>query len=162
MATLKNIHRLNFSEADQIKLEKAAGLHKRYSNIEFKLLEVKPGELIVRVTQGKHLSENYADDKRLRAIAKELFQPFFDGKIHVHAIPYKEHFTAVVTPEWLSSKLHQYQLRIIDIESITGLDKTNISAWVNGKRPMSQIVKAMFFFLFLGDVKNLRKLARLN
>lgn len=36
-----------------------------------------------------------------------------------------------------------------DICNDTGLDKTNISAWINGKRPMSKIVIAMFHFYFI-------------
>jgi DNA-binding transcriptional regulator GbsR (MarR family) len=34
------------------------------------------------------------------------------------------------------------------IEQITGIDKSNLSAYVKGLRPMSQPVKAMFFFMF--------------
>lgn len=155
MSTIKNIHKLSgILTPEQIaKLEAGAGLHRRHSNIEFKILDVKDqpalSEMTVRVTQGKHLSGNYADIKTLIDRTRELFKPFVkDRMIYVHAFPFLGSIIDSVTPEWLSEKMLKKGVKITDIVTDTGIDRTNISAWINGKRPMSQIVKAMFYFYF--------------
>jgi len=146
---IKNIHRLDLSDKDREKLESGATLHKRYSNIQFKILEVEAGAAVIRVSQGRHLSENYANKKTLVTRTRELFQPFLPGvKIHPQAIPYEPNPVTNIDSEWVKKQMEANNIRVTDIVHDTGVDKTNISAWTNGTRPMSQPVKAMFYHYF--------------
>jgi len=149
MATIKNIHLLSISDNDLKKLEYGAALHKRMSNIEFKILEVNDDSLVIRVSQGKHMSENYADKATLVTRTRELFEPFFPGvKIHPQANPYEPNPVSKIDSTWIKKQMDVLDLRVTDIVKDTGVDKTNISAWANGKREMSQPVKAMFYHYF--------------
>lgn len=146
MNTIKNIHLLELLGNDLKKLEYGASLHLRMSNISFKILEVTENAIALRVSQGKHLSENYADKKALVDLARELFQKFFpDKKIHPQAIAYEANPITQITAKWVKQKMESLDLGVNDIVKDTGVDKTNISAWANGTRPMSQPVKAMFY-----------------
>lgn len=130
-------------------LDQAANLHLRYSNIEFKIIGIDGRDISIRATQRKHASENYADAATLVKRTRELFQPFLPGYlIYTHPITFKLSVVEVVTPEWINVKMLQKKIRIKDIATDTGIDKTNLSAWINGVRPMSQPVKAMFYFYF--------------
>jgi hypothetical protein len=149
MATIKNVHLLSLSDNNLKKLEFGAALHKKMSNIEFKILEIQDNSLVVRVSQGKHMSENYADKATLVNRARELFEPFFPTlKIHPQANPYEPNPISKIDSMWIKKQMDVLDLRVTDIVKDTGVDKTNISAWANGKREMSQPVKAMFFHYF--------------
>jgi hypothetical protein len=149
MATIKNIHLLSVSDTDLKKLEFGAALHKKMSNIEFKILEIKDDSLVIRVSQGKHMSENYADKATLVTRTRELFEPFFAGmKIHPQVNPYEPNPVSKIDSSWIKKQMDSLGLRVTDIVKDTGVDKTNISAWANGKREMSQPVKAMFYHYF--------------
>lgn len=52
-----------------------------------------------------------------------------------------------VTPEWIQDRMKGKGLSQADIVRSTGIPKSNISAWLSGIRPMSQIAKAMFYFM---------------
>lgn len=152
MNTIKNIHKLaGIIPAGEItKLEAGAALHLRHSNISFKIVEVNDTELHVRADQGRHLSENYADEKTLINRTRELFGPFFRGRvIYTHPVPYAPAIVDVVDPAWIKERMLNKGIRIKDMLIDTAIDKTNLSAWINGTRPMSQPVKAMFYFYFL-------------
>jgi hypothetical protein len=152
MPTIKNLHKIVnlFEDESSIdKVETGAALHRRMSNIEFKILSVSDNDIVVQVAQGKHLSGNYADQKTLAQRGKELFKPFFPTyDIHVHATEYFEPATSAVTPEWINKQMTDHGIKLKDLVKETGIDKTNLSAWINGLREMSQPVKAMFYFFF--------------
>lgn len=151
MNTIKNLSRISdHLQPDNLhKLEQGANLHLRHSNIEFKILSADDHEIIIRTVQGKHMSKNYATADKLIRVTKDLFQQFFSGfDIKVQPIPFAGEIVDVVSPEWLQDKMLKKGIKITDIVTDTGIDRTNISAWVNDKRPMSQIVKAMFYFYF--------------
>ncbi|TDQ12178.1 XRE family transcriptional regulator [Pedobacter metabolipauper] len=154
MSVIKNLHKLlhlqYFSTDHLNKLEAGAALHLKYSNISFKIIEmnIKNSSVVVKTEQGKHLSENYADEVRLIELTRELFSVLDGAKILVHPIPYKPPIIDVVNPAWINDKMLNNGVRIKDIQADTGIDKTNLSAWINGTRPMSQPVKAMFYFYF--------------
>lgn len=154
---IKNIHLISdLSEADQQKLNAGALQHKKFSRIGFKVLSMDEMAIKIQTTQGKTPQENYADEKTLIERTKELFSIFFpDKKIIVNAAPYKENLTAQVTPEYIRHEMVSNHIKVKDIVADTGIDKTNISAWVNGVRDMSQPVKAMFYFYF--KVKSSKK-----
>ncbi len=148
MNTIKNLHKLTgILQPDQIeRLERAANLHLRHSNITFKIIEVNDDEIHVRAEQGKHLSENYATKETLITRTKELFAPFTTRTIYTHPVPYSLAIVEVVEPSWIKDKMLKQGVKIKDMVTDTGIDKTKFSAWINGTRPMSQIVKSMFYF----------------
>lgn len=145
---IKNIHLI--SQLDDLTLEKlthGALQHQKFSRIVFKILSVDDKSIKIQTSQNKSPHENYADEKTLVERTKELFSRFLpDLKIIVNAAPYKENPTAQVTPEYIRHAMTENQIKVKDIVADTGIDKTNISAWVNGTRDMSQPVKAMFYY----------------
>lgn len=149
MTVVKNIHKLGLSDQDRGTLEAGALLHQRYSNITFKVISADEKELKVQTVQGKHLSENYADVKTLVARTKELFSKFFSGKIHVHPNVYVENQISLIDGDWVRNRMESLGVKVVDIQKDTGISKANISAWAGGLRPMSQPVKAMFYYYFL-------------
>lgn len=54
----------------------------------------------------------------------------------------------VVTPDWAQERMNQRKVNLKQLEKDTGIDRGNLSNWVNGKRPMSQPVKALFYYYF--------------
>jgi hypothetical protein len=73
MSTIINLFKLNgmVPAADIEKLEAGAALHKRHSNIVFKIISVDNVKIDIRAKQGRHLSENYADKAVLVQRTKE-------------------------------------------------------------------------------------------
>jgi hypothetical protein len=148
MSTIINLHKLAglLPEADLKKLETGATMHLHSSNISFKIIKVYNDEIHVRTEQGKHLSENYADIKVLITRTRELFERFFPGKtIYTHPVPFNDPIVNVVTPAWIQKEMLFCKIKVKDFVGHTGIDKSNFYAWINGLRPMSQIVKAMIF-----------------
>jgi hypothetical protein len=145
---IKNIDTLGLSQDDIAHLEAGAAQHLRFSRITFKVLGREGDTWAIRTTQDKSPANNYAALKHLVTITKELFEPTI-GPVHVKAIAYNEPAPNVVSPEWLQAKMTATNCKVKDLVADTGIDKANISAWVNGVRPMSQPVKAMFYYYFL-------------
>lgn len=148
MGTIKNIEALGLSEPDTAKLQAGAAQHLRFSRIAFKVLGREGDTWAIRTTQDKSPASNYAPLKELVSITKAMFEPTI-GPVHVKAIAYHEPAPNAVTPEWLQNKMTTTGCKVKDLVTDTGIDKANISAWINGVRPMSQPVKAMFYYYFL-------------
>lgn len=150
MTTIKNIKLIeDILSASQLeRLEAGAVLHLRHARIEFKILEFDGKSITVRVTQGKSPAEYYFTSKDLATRAKELFGAVLpDLDIRARAIPYSAPTVEVVSPEWIQAKMSEKGMDNKSIVEMTGVDKANISNWISGKRPMSQPVKAMFYFM---------------
>ncbi|MDO9554518.1 hypothetical protein [Rhodonellum sp.] len=148
--TIKNLRLINdLLTVDQlIKLEHGALQHQKYSRIEFKVLEVKDNAITIRVSQEQSPKENYLTSKDLSDRTKELFGLFLPGfTIHARALAYVPPKVDAVTPGWVQTQMQRKGMEQKDILETTGLDKTNLSAWISGKRSMSQPVKAMFYYM---------------
>lgn len=52
-----------------------------------------------------------------------------------------------VDTSWIAQRMEAKSLTQVEVSRQTGIDKSNISAWISGLRPMSKIVKAMFYFM---------------
>ena len=148
--SIKNIHLLHLENNDKERLEAGAKLHKRNSNITFKVISFKDGKKIIRVVQGKNSTEKYLDKNSLIEKTKTLFNSFSENikfeNLIVNAIVYEDHVINSITPDFLKKELQKRNIRIKDVQIAIGLEISNISAWVNGTRPMSTIVQAMFYF----------------
>jgi len=152
MSTIINIEILQhlIDETGMAKLDAAAAMHKKQSNIEFKLLAVEGNTLTVATEQGRTGSGKYANLKTLIKRTHEVFDNYLPPsfKLDVEPTEYLESPAATVTPDWINKKMLEKEIRIKQIAFDTGIDRTDLSAWINGLRPMSQIVKAMFYYYF--------------
>ena len=135
------------SQAAIEKLEKAAQRHVSSANMTFTLLLATEATLEIEVTQAETKSGNYATEATLISRTQELFGNFFPKvKLNIFPVTYAPSLASVVTTAWLETKMQQKGVRIKQIAFDTGVDRESISDWVTGKRSMSQIVKAMFYF----------------
>jgi len=149
MSTILGIDKLNtlLSHEELERLDQASEIHKTQSNIEFCILEVEDDRVDIETTQLETRSGKYATEATLVKRTHEVFDKLLPSKkINVEPVPYLPNPTSVVTPAWLEKKMKEKGKRIKQISFETGVDRDSISEWVTGKRSMSQIVKAMFYF----------------
>lgn len=107
MNLVKNLSLLHLTPDQMQTLETRAQLHRRYSSIEFKILEANDNTVAIRITQDKSHAGNYFDPKRLVEITHETFDDILSQKILVRPIPYKPPVTEVVTADWVKKKRHR-------------------------------------------------------
>lgn len=157
--TIKHLEKLagRVDSAGLAKLEAGARLYLRHSNISFQVISSDANGLMIRTTQDKHLSGDYADEVKLIELTRNLFS-VLPGKpvIAVQPLIYTPVLVDVVDAKWIQERMEKYHIQIEDILADTGIEKSSLSAWVNGTRLMTQPVKAMFYFLFT-DHENRRK-----
>jgi hypothetical protein len=149
MSTILGVEKLSDKlDLDQLEqLDKAAAVHKSQSNIEFCILSVDDTSVSIETTQAETRSGKYANQTTLIKRTLEVFEKALSSyEIEVEAVPYLPNPTSVVNPVWLERKMKEKDVRIKQIAFETGIDRESISDWVTGKRAMSQIVKAMFYF----------------
>lgn len=56
--------------------------------------------------------------------------------------------TDVVTPLWIQSKMDEVGIYQRDLSRQIGMDETVVSKLINGKRPMTRAVQALFYYYF--------------
>lgn len=56
--------------------------------------------------------------------------------------------TDVVTPVWIQSKMDEVGIYQRDLSRQIGMDETVVSKLINGKRPMTRAVQALFYYYF--------------
>jgi hypothetical protein len=134
--------------AEQIEqIEAAAAIHQSQSNIEFTILKLEEQAVHIEAAQSTTRSGRYATEASLLKKAHEVFDKFLSGyTIHFELSPHLPSLSSIVTPAWLEMKMKEKEVRIKQIAFETGIDRESIADWVNGKRNMSQLVKAMFYF----------------
>jgi len=147
---IKNEHLLTgLSDFDLNTLRTRAELHRRYSNIDIKIISCSPEKLVLSIRQGKPFNGNVFDTKRLVEIGKEFVQGVgVPNTVHVGAQPYNPPPPEAVTPEWIRKKMHEHGLKVKDVSHALGVDSHTISAYKNGLKPLSGVVRAMFYYYF--------------
>lgn len=152
MTVIKGVEKLDgiLSEKEISQLNKAAITHKKFSNILFEIEDADDAELVVVVEQEQNPSGNYANQRTLVKRTHEVFDRIIPSSVRltVKAQEYFESPTAKVTPQWIEQQMLEKEIRIKQIAFDTGINKADISAWLNGIKPMSQIVKALFYYYF--------------
>jgi hypothetical protein len=149
MSVITGIDQLNgLLTAEQLEqLDQAAGVHQEQSSIEFNIARVEADGVHIETTQSETRSRKYANEATLLKRTREVFEKLLSGvNLHVDAFPHLPSPTSVVNPSWLENKMKEKGVRIKQIAFDTGVDRESIADWVSGKRSMSQIVKAMFYF----------------
>jgi len=144
---VKNIELLGLSPDQLATLAHRAEQHRRFSAIEFKVVEVKPDSVVLLIRQEKSHAGNYFPVKRLLEILRETFGDLVgDRKIEPRPYPYKPSPPDVVDAAWLQARRGQRPIK--DIAHDLGVDANMVSGYVGGKRPLSGVVRAMFYYYF--------------
>lgn len=151
MSVVKSIESLDFLSQEAIStIEQRALLHRRYSNIEFKILDYGLS-VVIRITQGKSPSGNQFTNKQLHQICLELF----DGiampdsiKINPRPIPYQTTPADVVNSEWIKDAFEKSEVSLKQAAMDTGIDATSLSAFRAGKKPISGVTRAALYYYF--------------
>lgn len=148
MSTIIGLEKLQTKLTDEriIKLHSAAEIHQKQANITFSLLAIAEDAIEIEVAQGENKSGKYATESSLIKRTQEVFSILPEFKIIVHPVTFLPSPASVVTTSWLEKKMQEKGMRIKQIAFDTGINRESISDWVTGKRAMSQIVKAMFYF----------------
>lgn len=151
MNVIKNIRLLNdVAYANEvIKLEEGAKLFQRHSRIEFKILSVTDKIVTIRAVQSKSPADNYLSQSDLIQRTKEFFgQQLKDVEIHVHAVPYVPSPVDQVDTKYIKLNMQEYGVGLKPLVEFTGIDKTSLSAVINGHVNLSQPMKGMFYYFF--------------
>lgn len=149
MSTIENAAILkNILTAEKFtKLENAALRHKEQSNISFTVNAVTDKTVAVSTVQSQTSSGKYANEATLIKRTEDLFRKVSpELKIIVSAETHLPSPASIVNVSWIERKMTEHGIRIKQIAFDTGIDRESIAEWVTGKRSMSQIVKAMFYF----------------
>ncbi|RZM29172.1 MAG: XRE family transcriptional regulator [Pedobacter sp.] len=149
MSSIPGLEKLSvmLSEADTQGLTRSADRHFIASNMTFTILSVSEGAIEIETAQGETKSGKYASQATLISRTRELFSKYLpEIKLHIFAATYAPSPASTVTTKWLEEKMKVKGIRIKQIAFETGIGKESISDWVTGKKSMSQIVKAMFYF----------------
>lgn len=151
MAEFKNLHLLpdGFQQSEIERMEYAAIEHKRHNAITFKIIEYTPKKITIQVTQGRNAAKVYHNAKRLSEIVHETFDRFFPGmKIIVHTIPFVDTPVSKVDIAWINKQMLTSGVKLKTMADESGLNYTYLSSMVNGNEPLSQLMKAFFWYYF--------------
>ncbi|TCC99915.1 XRE family transcriptional regulator [Pedobacter psychroterrae] len=130
-------------------LDKAAERHQRESSIIFTIKYADEHVTEIECRQEENKSGNYATEATLVKRTQELFSKFLlQSQLVILPVTFRPSPASAVTPAWLEQKMNEKGIRIKQIAFDTGIDRESISDWVTGKRNMSPIVKAMFYYYF--------------
>jgi len=147
---VKNADLLGLTPEQLATLTHRAEQQRRFASIEFKVVEVRPDAVVLLIRQGKSHAENYFDTKRLIEILRETFGDLVgDRKIEPRPYPYGPSPPDVVDTAWLQARRGQKPIK--DIAHDLGMDPNMVSGYFGGKRPLSGVVKAMFYYYFMHE-----------
>lgn len=122
----------------------------RIRSIDFEILQINDELVLIRITQDKSFVGVYYTGKRLYEITMETFKEVLSPRqIRVHTFPFLLSPCDKITPKLIMSIMGTFKIKNKEFEMAFGVHKTTISAWVNDLRPMSQPVKAMFYYYFI-------------
>jgi len=138
------------SEEQIYQLQQKAERYQADSNINFSIKYADEQVVEITCRQDVNKSGKYATESSLIRRTNEVFGSVLqDFQIVVLPLTFLPSPTTAVTPGWLDQQMQRKGKRIKQVAYDTGLDRETISDWVSGKRSMSQIVKAMFYYYFL-------------
>ncbi|MCH6199386.1 helix-turn-helix transcriptional regulator [Aquiflexum sp. LQ15W] len=150
MSTIKKIQLIKrfLTPAKLEKLEKHAEFFEERSYINFEILDVAGDIIAVKVSQGQGNSIIMESQRELLTIAKSLFEFYVPEKrIHVGESAYTEAKGIKIPPGWIKDQMKAKGITIEQIVEETGIARTTISNWINNPISMSNLAKAMFWYM---------------
>lgn len=150
---IKGLDKLDFLSPDQISiLNESEKNYKRFASVFFEVIDFYKitNEVIVKVWQNENNAANYLPEKELITRAKDVFTDFLPKgvKLHIRPVPYEKDKLLNLTIDDVKQTMADLGLQQKDLVKLLDMDKTSISRLFNEIRPLTNIQKAMFFYLF--------------
>lgn len=140
----------SWKEKDIQEMEDRALTYWRQDRLRFKIFGVTEKDVTIGITQAKLSSEEkYYTKKQLIELVPKVYSKYFPNlKMIVRASPYEESPALKVTPDWIKKKMEDHGIALKEMAAETGLNVTQLSPLTTGSKPLSDAMKAMFYFYF--------------
>lgn len=150
MDSIKNLHLLtDITDKEKAMIEHAGKMHIQFGGIYFAIIEYSPDRVIIKAEQGINPFDIYQNKERLIQIVHETFGRFFTHKeIVVNTIVYKENPVDRINVKWIKQKMQETGIRLNRIAEDSRILFADLEAVINGKQPLSNQLKAFFYFYF--------------
>ncbi|WP_372472628.1 hypothetical protein AB4865_07345 [Capnocytophaga sp. ARDL2] len=154
MSIVKGFYKIEPFLSDEQKkdFEGYAVQYAKFFRLYFKIITIntETKDLLISAKQEKKPTNTpYFTAKEIIGETKKFFSDYFPTfDLKVSAEEYSHPKSDEITPELLQTLIQKHKLKIKDIQKETGLEMSNLSMWINGKRPMSKIVQNMFYYYF--------------
>jgi len=123
-------------------------LYRKNENIHLYYKSSDELSVIVTAIQKKKISGTYVDRKSIISQIKESLSGCTNKTIHVHLTPYAESPVEIVDAQYVSYNMNQYKTSIKVLIKDLGMTKSDISAMINGAKPIDIRTKAAFYYYF--------------
>lgn len=118
--------------------------------IDIEILEADDNSALVKATQKRVGNGFYLSQKQIADRVKSIFEPTGIDPKNVKVISLTNQLDlSLITPEWIDSRMEEFNLKRSDLINHLGIDKTAVSRYLNGTRRMNKMVKSAFFWYFL-------------
>lgn len=107
---------------------------------------------IVTIVQEEVNNGRIRTNKELHQLARHLYP---DKRYKIRPVTFALNLD-IVTPEWIRERMEALNIHTKDLVQQLGITPSEISVFVNGKRPMSRAMRAMFYYYFLTFELNAR------
>lgn len=67
-------------------------------------------------------------------------------KLTVSAVNYDRRDIAAVNSEWINNNMERLGLKAKEVSTHTGIDKSSVSLYLSGARPLTKLAKAAFYY----------------
>jgi len=127
-------------------MEQSIATYKKYGIHIEAALDVN-GALEVKVEQKRVINGYILTNKQLYDRAKEVFTDF-KGTRHIKPIVFKfDH--SEIDAAWINNRMKKLGINRNDLLNQLQFDKETLSLILNGKRGLTRLMKAAFFYYFL-------------
>jgi hypothetical protein len=150
MSAIKNIRLIKdfLTTAKLEKLEKHAEFFEERSKILFEILDVAGDVISVKVSQGQGNSIVMESPRELLTIAKSLFEFYIPEKrVQAGLSDYVEVKGIQIPPGWIKDQMKAKGITIDKIVEETGIARSSISNWIDNPNSMSNLSRAMFWYM---------------
>ena len=147
---MKNIDLLPIPSDAKKRLMEFASQYRRMARIFVEIISFNGSRLIVRVEQKEAVNGIALSKIELTQRVREMFTGEIppDWKLTISAVNFDRRDIAAVNGVWVSRNAERLGLKAKDLVAHTGIDKSSVSLYLSGEKPLSKLAKVAFYYFF--------------
>ena len=146
---MKGIEKITFITDEQRDLLiQSARQYKRYVRIYIEVVDIIEHTLYIKIKQMENQTDKYLSAKDLTKRALEVFEGVIPVgyELNIVAVPLKP--ISEVDLDYINKKKEELGLSDVDLSRLLNIRPENISRLMNGKRGLTKLGEAAFYYLF--------------